>query len=228
MIQLVQNKGLDLYELVSDLGLLVGNYPYTPSDCFSYQGVSKEVEKIFRDTKVGSLTTLIKGIIPHDKPISGKYSNPADLIHEIKINHTSKGINKYNNTAAVKYAPTIVESGINKFIGFYLVCKMDEAKEFPPLMEMREVILAARIHQQVTIRGCYKGPNAEASFESSMALLRANNKRIITDRSCLLMQEYFLKKYFIEKDEEAGKLLEEITRDNQKLLPPPSGNKEKK
>ncbi len=72
MNQIVQNNGLDLYELVLGLGLSVGNYPYTPSDCFSYQGVSKEVEKTFRENKVASLTKLLKDVIPPDEHVSGK------------------------------------------------------------------------------------------------------------------------------------------------------------
>ncbi|MBU0907858.1 MAG: hypothetical protein KKD18_05390 [Nanoarchaeota archaeon] len=217
MIQLAvtKNKGLNLYELVTGLGLSTGNYPYSPSDCFSFHGVSAEREKIFRENKVASLTKLIKTIIPPDKPISGKYLTPDKIVSEVKLNP------KYNFVSAVKYAPDIVESGIEKFIAFYLVRDLDEAKGFPLLVEMREVILAAKTHQQITIRGCYRGPNAEASFESSMALLRAQDKRIITNRSCLRMYEYFMNRAFIDGDEDALLLLKELVKDNQKLLPAP-------
>jgi hypothetical protein len=219
MIQLVQSKGLSLYELVLGLGLSVGIYPYNPSDCFSYHGVDKETEKIFRENKVASLTKLIKSVIPPDKILSGKYPTADELVYEVK-SISKKGKNQYNDTAAVKYAPNIVESGIEKLIGFYIVRDLDETMAFSQLVEMREVILAVKNHQQVTIKACYKGPNAEASFESSMALLRAQGKRIITDRFCLLMFEYLSNKLYIGKDKNAGKLLEELANDNQKLLPP--------
>lgn len=213
MIQLVHNKGLDLYELVLGLGLSMGNYPYTPSDCFSYQGVGKEEEKIFREHKVSSLITLLKEVIPHDKPISGKYSTAAELVSRVKSNL------KYPTRAAVKYAPGIVESGIDKLIGFYLVRDLDEVRDFPLLMEMRAVILAAKTHQQVTIRGSYKGPSAQESFNASIALLRACGVRMFTNEFCILMQEYLLKKRYLENDKDADLLLEQLAKDNQKLLP---------
>jgi len=222
MIQLVQNKGLDLYELVLDLGISPGNYPYTPSDCFSYQGVGEKEERIFREHKVASLITLLKEVIPHDKPISGKYSNAGELVNRVKTN------SKYSSRAAVKYAPAIVESGIDKLIGFYLVRELDEVKDFPPLTEMRGVILAAKTHQQITIRGAHKGPYAQEAFNSSIAILRSFRVRMFTNEFCILMQEYLLKKRYLENDKDADFLLEQLAKDNQKLLPavlPASGDR---
>ncbi len=131
---------------------------------------------------------------------------------------------KYTTRAAVKYAPDIVESGIEKLIGFYLVRDLDEVKDYPPLMEMRAVIIAAKTHQQVTIRGSYKGPNAQEAFESSVALLRASGVKIITHEFYTLLQDYLIARRYFENDKRVDVLLEQLAKDNQKFLPAVAGD----
>ncbi len=219
----VNAKKLNLYELILNLGLSIDNYPYYPSDCFSYTGVSEEREKKFREHKLGSLSSLIfgkHGVIKEDEILSGKYSSSDELLAHIKSDK------RFPKREAVLFAPEIVETGIKKLIGFCLVKGLREIGSFPVLVEMQTIILACKIRSQVSIRGAHKGGDVQKVLEADAALFKAMKMKLITHDLYIetfeLLSEMILLDGVKNGSERAKNILKRLCQDNQKLLPAPT------
>jgi len=227
-IEIATSK-LNLFELVLSLGLSADNYPYLPSDCFSYTGISSEREKEFREHKVASLSTLIigkYGIIKPDEILSSRYSSSDELLAYIKSDK------RFPDREAVRYAPEIVETGMKKLIGFCIIKCLKEVEDFPVLMGMREVILACKTRNQVSIRGACKGGDVQKAAEADAVLFKALKIKLITHDLYIevfeLLSEMVLLDHAVNGSERAKNILKRLCQDNQKLLPailPASGDR---
>ncbi len=208
----VPPKKLSIYELVSQMGMVIGDHPHLFTDCFSYNGMSQESIKLFKNS-CGGISAVLKNIIPAQ--IDGKYSHSNDLIMAI-VEHK-----KFIESPSIIKYQDIVSKSIGKVVGFLIVKKHKECLLDERLMKMREVVKAAQNMTRVSAIGAHKGPRMIEVMEANQQYASSQNCDILSKDVTNAIREYLEMQMYEKNDQVAFRIRQLMHLDSKKLLPPP-------
>lgn len=209
------HKRLNIYELVSQMGLTIGNHPHLFSDCFDFTGIKSETIKKFKGTLSG-LSKVLNSLIPNQ--IDSKFTHPYELITRIE-NQEKFGL----NPTIIKYRD-IINKNLIRIIGFLIVKNHKECEEYPQLMKIREVIQAAQNTVREGCIGANKGPRAEETKDVVTQSISAQNCDIISKDVTKIIKGYLEIQMYEKNDPDAFKIMQLMYFEKKKLLPIPKEN----